>query len=146
MAESHQFHPVFQQRLNAILGELRSLGWRPIVDRDAVRTLEEEQQKVNEGKSKTLKSWHVRSTVGHFRENGMLYTVRGNAADIVDERWLWGGPAANPKFKFWTDLGRVAKKHGCRWGGDWRHFRDVAHIEFLFIEEPPSPQPRSAFA
>lgn len=130
-----------------ILGELRSLGWRPVVHHDAVRTLEEEAQKVKEGKSKTLNSWHVRSTVGHLRQSRTLMNiVHGNAADIIDERYGWDGPAANHHFRFWLDLGRVAKKYGCRWGGDWPHFKDVAHIEFLFIDQPPQPRSKSDYA
>jgi hypothetical protein len=63
--------------------------------------------------------------------------VEGNAADLVDKRYGWGGPAAKAGFQFWKDLGEIARKHGCRWGGDWKSFKDVAHVEFLFIEAAP---------
>jgi hypothetical protein len=130
-----------------ILGELRSAGWRPIVHHEAFRSLETESQKVAEGKSKTLNSWHVVGTQGRLRHGrNFVDIVHGNAADVIDERWGWNGPAANPHFQFWLDLGRVAKKYGCRWGGDWKHFKDVAHIEFLFIDEPPQPRPTSDYA
>jgi hypothetical protein len=143
---SYRFHPTFQWRLNMILGELRSLGWQPVVHHEAVRTIEQEAQKVKEGKSHTLNSWHVRSTIGLLRHSKRTVdVVHGNAADIIDKRWGWDGPAANQHFKFWLDLGRVAKKYGCRWGGDWTH-RDMAHIEFLFIDEPPQPRRTSDYA
>lgn len=134
----HTFHPAFQCRLDMILGELRSLGCRPKIDPHAFRTSEEEARLVKQGNSKTLKSWHVVSThalLPHGKT--MVDVVYGNAADIVDERYGWGGPAANRQFQFWGDLGRIAKKHGCRWGGDWKRFKDVAHIEFLFIDSAP---------
>jgi len=61
---------------------------------------------------------------------------------VTQQTWPMSGtreaaPAARRNFKFWLDLERIAKKHGCRWGGDWKGFRDVAHIEFWFIESPP---------
>jgi|GEM_PF-4880261 len=30
---------------------------------------------------------------------------------------------------FWAALGEEAKKRGLVWGGDWKSFRDVAHIQ-----------------
>jgi len=139
----NRFHPVFQWRLNIILGELRSLGWKPKVHSEAFRTLEQEKQKVKEGNSETTSSWHVignRRWMAHGRSQ--IDVLFGNAADIIDERWGWDGPAMNPKFKFWTDLGRIAKKYGCEWGGDWKdkHGKpkpDSAHIQFKYIEMPP---------
>ncbi len=90
------------------------------------------------GHSKTMKSWHVPSTMGLLADGkSAVDMVEGNAADIVDQRYGWSGPAVNAGFQFWKDLGEVARKHGCRWGGDWKSFRDVAHIELLFIEAAP---------
>ena len=51
------------------------------------------------------------------------------AADIVDRRYGWGGPAKNLGFKFWKDLGAAARAEGLTWGGDWRSFKDVAHVQ-----------------
>ncbi len=86
-----------------------------------------------------MKSWHVPSTEAYLpADASSFYVIHGNAADIVDERYGWGGPAADTNFQFWKDLGVIAKEHGCTWGGDWKNFVDVAHIEMLFIESPPS--------
>ena len=96
-------------------------------------------RKVGLGYSKTLQSWHVPQTAAMLPHNGDSFdVVHGNAADIVDERYWWSDPAASRSFKFWLDLGRIAKKHGCRWDGDWKHFPDVTHVEFWFIESPPA--------
>lgn len=133
-ADFSGLHPVFVNVLQEILSELGCMGWQPKVV-SAMRTSAEQAKKVKEGHSKTMKSWHVPSTAGILAESGSSYSiVSGFAADIVDSRYGWNGPAKNRKFKFWTDLGRIAKAHGCEWGGDWKSFPDVAHIQYLMIE------------
>ena len=84
-----------------------------------------------------MKSWHVDSTIATLPHGkNQVDEVLGNAADIIDKRYGWDGLAANKDFQFWKDLGRIAKKSGCIWGGDWK-IKDVAHIEMHFIEKPP---------
>jgi hypothetical protein len=130
-------HPVFASALRKILGELQALGWEPRVA-ELRRTPRQQAEKVRQGYSTTQKSWHVDSTIGLLPSGrGQMQVVHGNAADIVDNRLGWSGLAANPGFQFWKDLGRIAKEHGCEWGGDWKTFKDVAHIQMLFIEMPP---------
>jgi hypothetical protein len=128
-------HPVFASVLRKILHDLLAAGWQPKIV-ELKRTREQQAEKVKRGYSKTMKSWHVPSTVGLLPAGrGQLQTVAGEAADIVDARYGWSGPAASTSFAFWNDLGRFAKKYGCVWGGDWKKFKDVAHVEFRFIEE-----------
>ena len=136
-ADLSAVHPLFLHVLNGILADLRALGWQPIVA-EAVRTPEQQAVKVKDGHSKTMHSWHVPSTTARLAETRNSYSiVRGAAADIVDRRYGWGGPAKSLTFKFWTDLGRISKQHGCEWGGDWKSFPDVAHVQWLFIEGRP---------
>ena len=86
----------------------------------------------------------MQSTEGYLPADKTSFeVVHGNAADIVDKRYAWGGPAANLHFQFWKDLGRIAKQQGCEWGGDWKKFKDVAHIQMLFIESPASTKGRA---
>jgi peptidoglycan L-alanyl-D-glutamate endopeptidase CwlK len=54
-------------------------------------------------------------------------TPNAYAADIVDSRWGWGAKAATEGF--WTALGEEAKVQGLNWGGDWKTFRDWAHVQ-----------------
>lgn len=42
--------------------------------------------------------------------------VNGYAVDIIDRRFGW----EIPRKQFWNDLGELAKKNGCVWGGDWK--------------------------
>lgn len=137
MSGALQFHPLFQWKLSQILTDLKARGWEPVVA-SGMRTADEQALKVRLGYSRTMNSWHVRSTQGlpgHGRD--AVDVVEGNAADIVDRRYGWNGPAAKAGFQFWKDPGEIARKHGCRWGGDWKSFPDVAHVEFLFIEAAP---------
>jgi hypothetical protein len=48
------------------------------------------------------------------------------AADIIDKRYAWN---ISQSHAFWTALGKAAKKRGLEWGGDWKSFKDVAHIQ-----------------
>jgi hypothetical protein len=50
------------------------------------------------------------------------------AVDVIDRRWAWGEEAETNGF--WEALGRLAKAEGHFWGGDWRKFKDVAHVQF----------------
>jgi len=131
-----RIHPVFKVSLEKIVIDLDGLRWQPYVD-NITRSSAEQAEKMKQGYSRTMRSWNVDTTsatlpYGHTS----LDVVHGNAADIVDVRYKWGGAAANKDLQFWKDLGRIAKEHGCEWGGDWK-MRDVAHIQMLFIESRP---------
>ena len=104
--------PRFREVVVSLLQDLEALGWQPRVA-SGLRTPAQQQVKLARGVSQTLDSMHI----------------RGLAADIIDRRHGWAGPAAAHNFAFWLDLGRLAKAKGLVWGGDWKHFRDVAHVE-----------------
>lgn len=102
--------PAFAAKVKLVLDDMEALGWQPVIA-EAKRNAAQQAAKVAGGFSKTNHSCH-------------LY---GIAVDICDARYAWNGPAANKKFKFWTDLGAVAHKHGLFWGGVWK-MQDVAHV------------------
>jgi peptidoglycan LD-endopeptidase CwlK len=130
-------HPVFRTRVESILRDLTAKGWQPVVA-SGVRTEAEQAAKVRQGYSQTKRSWHVSSTAQTMSDSGHSYSVvRGAAADIVDKRYGWGGPASDLNFQFWIDLGAAAADYGLEWGGDWASFRDVAHVQMRFIEDAP---------
>ena len=104
---------VMHEPVLLVLEELERLGWLPIII-EGRRTLAQQQEKVNKGYSKTMKSKHL----------------LGLAVDIVDRRYLWGGPAAKQSFPFWNNLGAAGKRQGFIWGGDWKSFPDVAHLQY----------------
>lgn len=102
----------FRVKVIAILKELAGKGWKPVVA-EGLRTRAQQAEKVRLGYSKTMNSAHL----------------LGLGADIVDRRYAWGGPAASTSYAFWTDLGTAARAQGLIWGGDWKKFKDVAHVE-----------------
>lgn len=120
--------PAFQKTVSIIMRHLERKGWVPVVFHGE-RTKEEQAEKVKAGYSKTMNSFHVADTSLNRGRNGLYWQVKGEAADIVDARFLWSGPASDLDFAFWTDLGSLAKALGLVWGGDWEKFRDVAHVE-----------------
>ena len=102
----------FQKKVAAVLVRLRKKGWEPVVI-SGRRSIEQQRKIVAAGRSGTMKSRHL----------------CGRAADVMDRRHVWKGPAANPNFKFWTDLGVAARAEGLEWGGDWKRVKDVPHIQ-----------------
>jgi len=143
----NELHPIFRWRVETILSTLSAMGWQPKIV-FAKRTEAQQTEAIARGASHTKTSWHVPSTIGvSAASKGFVQVVRGNAVDIVDRRYAWGGPAANKGFQFWNDLGTAARANSCEWGGDWkpkklknggyRDQRDVAHVQMKFTEEPP---------
>jgi len=145
----NELHPVFRHNVELILGDLRKLGWQPKIIY-ARRTEEQQRDAIRRGASHTMLSWHVEHTIGLLPSGAYLQVVRGNAVDIVDERYGWEkGGAKSKDFKFWKDLGAAARHAGCQWGGDWkpvkrkgkdgkihlRDQRDVAHVLMFITEE-----------
>jgi hypothetical protein len=102
----------FRPRVIRILQRLRLKGWQPYVA-SGRRTLAQQRKILAAGNSRTLRSYHL----------------EGLAADIVDRRWKWGGPAADTNHPFWNDLGRAAAAEGLVWGGNFKSFKDVAHVQ-----------------
>lgn len=103
--------PGFRDLVEKVIKDLEALGWQPIVA-EGRRTVAEQKVKVQKGYSQTMKSDHI----------------LGRAADVVDKRYFWQAPCDKLDHQFWKDLGACAKKHGLQWGGDWKSFKDVAHI------------------
>lgn len=144
----NELHPVFKHKVELILVDLRKLGWQPKII-FARRTEEQQRDAIRRGATHTMLSWHVEHTIGLLPAGARLQVVRGNAVDIVDQRFGWEGKARNKDFQFWKDLGASAHQQGCQWGGDWKpanrkgndgkmHLvdqRDVAHVQMFFTEE-----------
>lgn len=86
-----------------------------------------------------MNSFHLASTAIAHRAIAFNYVVKGEAADIVDARYLWGGPAGHLNFAFWKELGGYAKSVGLEWGGHWKK-PDVAHVQLTHIETSQDPR------
>jgi hypothetical protein len=56
-------------------------------------------------------------------------TPNAYAADIIDARYAWSAQAAASGF--WKALGEEAHAQELYWGGDWKKFRDWAHVQLV---------------
>ncbi|MBK3800835.1 hypothetical protein GAY33_16625 [Azospirillum brasilense] len=114
-----------------VMSELTNNGWKPVVFW-GVRT-PEQQEKLHDKGVGAKKSLHVHETQKIVHRAGWSYVQTGEAADIVDARYLWTGPAEDLNFRFWVELGEAAERRGLEWGGRWTN-RDVAHVQCAHYE------------
>jgi len=124
----------FRIKVQQVLSDLRSKGFRPVVFW-GVRTAEQQKELHAKGVG-AEKSLHVHGTTKIVQRAGWTYLQTGEAADIVDARYLWSGPAADLSHDFWKSLGAAAEARGLEWGGRWPN-RDVAHIQCAHHEWHP---------
>ncbi len=106
-------------KVKQVLKSLRLDGFKPKIYY-GWRSVAVQLQLVKKGHSKVRFSFHNAQ-----KKNG---TPNAYGADIIDRRWAWGKQAkANG---FWDALGRAAKAQGLFWGGNWRRFKDWAHVQY----------------
>ena len=106
-------------KVERILEALAEEGFRPKVF-FAWRSVAVQQKIFERGDSKVRFSFHNAQ-----KKDG---TPNAYAADIIDRRWAWSNAAE--KNGFWQALGKAAKQEGLYWGGDWRSFKDWAHVQY----------------
>ncbi len=107
-----------REKVKAVLRTLEHQGFKPRIVY-AWRSVAVQQELVAKGHSRVRFSFHNAQ-----QPDG---TPNAYAADIIDRRWAWGPEAqANG---FWEALGGAAKQEGLFWGGDWRKFKDLAHVQ-----------------
>lgn len=129
-------HPVFRGRIQALIDHLNKKGWQAFVWQGKTRSEAQAAKNAKQGTGIKM-SWHRPEVHGRLG----VSLVELYAADIVDERWGWEGPAKDLGHAFWKDLGSFAKAEGLEWGGDWGK-RDVAHVQMALMDMA---MPDSAF-
>ncbi len=106
-------------KVERVTKALEAQGFKPKIVY-AWRSVAVQQELVARGRSRVRFSFHNAQ-----KPDG---SPRAYAADIIDRRWAWNETAkANG---FWEALGSAAKRQGLFWGGDWRSFKDWAHVQF----------------
>jgi hypothetical protein len=90
----------FRAKVDAILKNGHGCGY-PLIIHNALRSPDEQNRLVDQGFSKSKNSRHLPGRDGLAR-----------AADVVDERFMWGAPR-----HVWVLIGRLALTQGCKWGG-----------------------------
>lgn len=103
-----------------VLGTLKAEGFKPKIF-FAWRSVAVQLEIVAKGNSKVRFSFHNAQ-----KKNG---TPNAYAVDIIDKRWAWSDKAEENGF--WEVLGKAGKAEGLYWGGDWRSFKDWAHLQFF---------------
>jgi hypothetical protein len=110
--------PGFRAKVQIVLHILTTKRFQPKIF-FGWRSVQVQEQLYKQGKTKVHFSFHNAQ-----RPDG---TPNAYAADVVDSRWGWeDGAAANG---YWDALGKAAKAVGLVWGGDWKGFPDVAHVQ-----------------
>lgn len=112
-------HPTLGRKVRAIVKDLEGHGFNPTIG-SGWRSPAEQLEIYERGDSTVKFSFH-----NAVKPDGTAYAL---AVDIVDARWGWDIPQSHP---FWKALGSSAHAHSCVWGGDWKHFVDVAHVQLL---------------
>lgn len=114
--------PSFAPRISAMLAMLTSQGWQPRIV-SGWRSLDEQAALKAKGRSTVSFSFH--NAVNASGRPAAL------AVDVVDKRYGYGTTAATKPgaASFWPALGAAAKAQSLFWGGDWKSFKDVSHVQ-----------------
>lgn len=106
-------------KIERVLTALKEEGYKPKIVY-AWRSVTKQLELVEAGHSRVRFSFHNAQ-----KQNG---TPNAYAADIIDKRWAWNSEAKENGF--WNAIGRIGKLEGLHWGGDWRSFKDWAHVQY----------------
>jgi peptidoglycan L-alanyl-D-glutamate endopeptidase CwlK len=109
--------PSFRPKIERVIAKLKADGFQPKIV-FGWRSVQVQAKLKREGKTKVSFSFHNAQ-----KRDG---TPNAWAVDIVDTRWAWNEPDCH---KFFRALGDAGKAEGLVWGGDWKTFRDWAHLQ-----------------
>ena len=109
----------FRVKVKAVIKALQDDGFKPKIFY-GWRSVAVQLDLFNKKRSKVKFSFHNATL-----KDGIPNSY---AADIIDKRYGWEKKPENEKF--WEALGKTAKDNGLVWGGDWKKFKDTAHVQF----------------
>ncbi len=108
--------PLVQRQADKVLSEMSLLGYEMRITQ-GFRSIEEQNKLYAQG----------RTTPGKIVTNakgGESYHNWGCAVDFVFRKQGYDVPNT-----VWQTFGKIGKKHGFAWGGDWKSFPDKPHLE-----------------
>lgn len=135
-------HPTARTLFRAVLNELREAGY-PIAVVEVYRSPERQRQLYAQGRSDDAlrKAGYTPQEIAAARLAGFtagksIVTKKmtagmhgqGRAMDVAFV--LNGVRTYQVPESYWQAYGRIAKKHGLIWGGDWKTFVDKPHCEY----------------
>ncbi len=109
--------PSFRPKIERVIAKLKADGFQPRIV-FGWRSVAVQKRLVQEKKSTVRFSFHNAQ-----KPNG---TPNAWAVDVIDARWSWNEPDCH---KFFKALGAAGKAEGLVWGGDWKTFKDWAHLQ-----------------
>jgi peptidoglycan hydrolase-like protein with peptidoglycan-binding domain len=113
-------HVELSPKGRTLIAALSKRGFQPTIH-FGWRSVAVQREIFKRGHSKVRFSFHNAQQRGG--------TPNSYAADIIDTRFGWSNAAA--VHGFWEALGQEAKVQGLHWGGDWKTFKDVAHVQLV---------------
>ena len=116
-------HPIVRDAWFKVKADLEKEGRQPSIV-TAFRSLTEQAEKVAKGRSQV--------TFGNHGAISAEGERASQALDVIDKRYSYGNSPSSIKqigekatkdraFLFWGALGRISKKHGFTWGGNYSH-------------------------
>jgi len=111
--------PDMRPKVEAVLDALRKRGYQPKIV-FAWRSVAVQMELYRKGNTTVKFSFHTAQ-----KKDG---TPNAYAVDVIDTRYAWGPGAESSGF--WRALGEEGRKQGLYWGGDWKSFKDWAHLQY----------------
>ncbi len=103
-------HPYMRPKIRAVIGDLESHGWRPLIDAQVYRSPAQQAKLKARGVSSVSYSYHM---VTDKDAKGRPVPA-SLAADITDKRWAW--KSGN---QYWLMLASASESHGLVTGIRW---------------------------
>lgn len=108
----------FRVKVKAVVKALKDEGFKPKIFY-GWRSVAVQLDLFNKKRSKVKFSFHNAT-----QKDGIPNSY---AVDIIDLRYGWSDKPETKKF--WEALGKAANENGLYWGGDWKSFKDWAHVQ-----------------
>lgn len=129
--------PQFRLRVQVSIAECRASGLDALVY-EGLRS--DELQAAYYERGRTVIPPH--SPVTNAHSNLYSWHGYGLAVDVISQSTGWDPPTG---MVWWKAVATIFKRHGCRWGGDWRQ-ADLPHFQWGLCKPSPSDRARQIYA
>lgn len=110
--------PELEKRCRALIADLEALGIKPLVTQ-GFRSIKEQNDLYAQGRTKA----------GKIVTNARGGKSNHNFGNAVDFAFVDDSGAVVWDMKLFRQLGALTSKHGLKWGGNWKSFKDYPHVE-----------------
>ena len=119
-ARPQKLQPLVQRQAELVVRDMEKEGYKVTIFQ-GFRSFEEQNELYAQGRTKP--GAIVTNAIG-----GDSFHNYGVAVDIV---FTVNGRPSWANNHPWSTLGKIGKKHGFEWGGDWVSFPDRPHLQIL---------------